>query len=252
MMGISLRAAVLIGLVSGVGGGLGFRASGAMAEPIALTGWNADVVFENAATTVATSFDRPGQRPADYALYAWFEAGLEGHTDGLPSARKLVGAADAKVAFELQPYTTNNVLLLSGTNAAGKLALVEPTVCRGLYLLASAGNGDAAVTLQLHFSDGSDSQPIAIQVPDWFTGAESKLTRTVAVSGLGRSNGQEGFSYEEHGDDAFGLYQIKVDLAGPGLDKKTIQSIAFKKGSGGGTAGIFAVSGERGGAKSEK
>src|SRR4051812_50141494 len=106
MMGISLRAAVLIGLVSGVGGGLGFRASGAMAEPIALTGWNADVVFENAATTVATSFDRPGQRPADYALYAWFEAGFGGNTEGLPSGRQVGWAGGGEGGFGMEPGTT--------------------------------------------------------------------------------------------------------------------------------------------------
>ena len=240
-----VRIAVMVGLVSGIAGGAGFSASGTDAGPIRLTGWNADVVFENSATPKATSFDRPGQRPAEYALYAWFESGLEGHTDGLPSTRKVVSAADGNVTFELQPYTTNNVLLLSGTNSMGKLMVVEPTACRVLYLLAAAGNGDAAVTMQLHFGDGSDSELIGCPVPDWFTGAESKLTKTPAISGLARSNGQEGFSYEEHGDDAFGLYQIKIDLAGPGLDKKSIQSISFKKSSGAGTAGIFAVSGER-------
>lgn len=61
----------------------------------------------------------------------------------------------------------------------------------------------------------------------------------------GRSNGKQGFEYEEHGDDAFGLYQIRIDLAPQGFDRKTLQSITFKKGAGDSTAGIFAISGER-------
>ncbi len=213
-------------------------------KPLVLTGWNADVVYENASPTAATSFDLLNQGQPDFPLNAWFESGLDGHSDGLPSSRKIISAADTNVVFELQPYNTNNVLLLSTAKPTGKLILREPAAYQALFILAAAGGGDAAVTLQLHFSDGKNSDAIACPVPDWFTAADSKLTKTPAIVGLGRSNGKQGFEYEEHGDDAFGLYQTKVDLTKLGLDGKTIQSISFRKGSGGNSAGIFAVSGE--------
>jgi hypothetical protein len=92
--------------------------------------------------------------------------------------------------------------------------------------------------------DGKESDPVDCPVPDWFTAAESKLTKNPAIVGLGRSNGRQGFEYEEHGDDAFGLFQVLIDLKKVGLDGKTIKSISFKKSGGSNTAGIFAVSGE--------
>jgi hypothetical protein len=239
------RACLLIVLGSAVTGRLQVDAKDAVFRPIALTGWNRDVVFENTTSPAATSFDHPDQRPADYPLYAWFEAGLEGHTDGLPASRRFASAANTNVLFELQPYDTNNALLLTEAKPSGKLALAEPSAYRCLFILAAAGGGDSTVNLQLHFSDGKDSEPIACQVPDWWTASESRLTRTPAITGLGRSAGQQGFEYEEHGDDAFGLYQSKIDLTTLGLHGKTLQSISFKKISGGATAGIFAISGER-------
>jgi hypothetical protein len=239
------QACLLMVLVSAVAGRLPVNAKDAVFRPIALTGWNADVVFENAPSPVATSFDTLNQRPPDYSLYAWFESGLEGHTDGLPASRQFVSAADTDVLFELQPYTTNNVLLLTVAKPSEKLVLVEPAAYRCLFILAAAGGGDSTVTLQLHFSDGTNSEPIACQAPDWWAASETRLTRTPAITGLGRSSGKQGFEYEDHGDDAFGLYQSKIDLTTPGLNGKTLQSISFKKRGGGATAGIFAISGER-------
>jgi hypothetical protein len=238
------RVCLLIVLVSAVTGRVQVDAKDAIFRPIPLTGWNTDVVFENSASSAATSFDHPNQRPSDYPLYAWFESGLQGHTDGLPPARQIASVADTKVVFQLQPYTTNNVLLLSAAKPSGKLVLVEPSAYRVLLILAAAGGGDATVTVQLHFSDDTDSDPITCEVPDWWTGAESRLTRTPAITGLGRSNGKQGFEYEDHGDDAFALYQSKIDLTTLGLHRKTILSIGFNKRGGGATAGVFAISGQ--------
>ena len=237
------QAALLVILLTGVAARLPANASDTVFRSIALTGWNTDVVFENTSSPVATSFDLLNQRQSDSPHYAWFESGLEGHTDGLPASRRIVSPADTNVLFDLQSYTNNNVLLLSAAKPSGTLALVEPSAYRALVILAAAGGGDASLTVQIHFSDGTNSKPIVTEVPDWFTGSETKPTRTPAITGLGRSNGRQGFGYEEHGDDGFGLYQSKIDLTAVGLDQKAIQSIGFKKGSGSGTAGVFAISG---------
>jgi hypothetical protein len=236
---------LLIVLVSAVAGRLPVDAKDAVFRPVALTGWNTDVVYENATSPVATSFDNLSQRQADAPLYAWFESGLQGHTDGLPASRQLVSAADSEVLFELQPYNTNNVLLLTAAKPSGKLVLVEPSSYKVLFMLAAGGDGESTVSLQLHFSDSTNSEPITCQAPDWFSASPTKLSRSPAITGLGRSNGKQGFEYEEHGDDAFGLYQTKIDLTTLGLHGKIIQSVSFTKRSGGATAGIFAISGER-------
>lgn len=190
-------------------------------------------MVENATSPVATSFGLLNKQGSDHPLYAWFESRLEGHTDGFSASRRLVSAADTGVLFELQPYTNNNLLLLTAAKPSGKLALVEPSAYRCLFILAAAGAGDSTVALHLRFGDGTTSEFIACQAPDWWTGSETRLVRSLAITGLGRSNGREGLAYEDHGDDAFGLYQAKIDLKALRLDGKPNQSISFKRGGAG-------------------
>lgn len=239
------HACFLIALTASIAARLPVQAADASCEPIQAMGWNTDVVFENTPAPSAKSFDNLNQKQTEAPLYAWFESGLEGHADGLPASRRLASAANTNVLFELQPYNTNNVLLLTATKRAGNLTLAKPSAYRTLFILGAAGGGDNAATLQLHFSGGGDTEVIIpCPVSDWWTSAEGKLAKTPALSGLGRSNGNERFQYEEHGDDAFALYQIKIDLAKLGLDRKPITSLTFKMADGGGTVGIFAISGE--------
>jgi len=221
-------------------------------KPIALVGWNADVVFENAtfaSFSKATGFDWPEQRAADYPIYAWFEAGLKGHADGLPQGRRFTSAVNTNVLFELQPYNTNNVLLLSSLNPKGKLVLTQSAAYRSLFILTAAGGGDSEGNLQLHFSDRTDSEHVPFQVPDWWTSfRQPRAPRTPALTGLGRSNGKQRFQYEDwrkiQGDTGFALYQIEIDLTALGVHQKAIKSITFSKGSAGVTLGIFAISGD--------
>ena len=244
-MKLSPRQAYLLVLFGCAFSALTLCAGEPTVRPIALTGWNADVIFEKGKASSATSFDRPNQRTNDYPLYAWFESGLEGHADGLPVSRRFASASSGDVVFELQPYDTNNVLLLTSAKPSGKLTLVEPAVCRSLFLLVAGGGGESRGSLQLRFTDGTESASIPFAVPDWWTSFEGKVTKTPAITGLGRSNGQNEFQYEEYGDNGFGLFQAKIDLATAKLDSKLIESISLKKEGGGATAGIFAISGER-------
>jgi hypothetical protein len=189
---------LLIILVSAVAGRLPVGASESAVKPIKLTGWNTDVVFENAAFSTATNFDWHSPQGSDYPLYAWFEAGLEGHADGLPKSRRFTSAANANVLFELQPYTTNNVLLLTGAKPSATLVFVEPSAYRCLFILAAAGGGDNEGNLRLHFIDGTDGELLAFQAPDWWASyPRPRVTRTPAITGLGRSNGERRFKYED-------------------------------------------------------
>src|SRR2546422_10315107 len=97
-------------------------APGLMAAPvpIALTGFNEDVVSENAATPFAMRFDG--------GTAAWIEAGLGGHTDGLPNSRVFVndgssGTTNTGTTFMFEPYTANNALRLLAGTTSGTLTL---------------------------------------------------------------------------------------------------------------------------------
>src|SRR5438093_9414651 len=69
--------------------------------PIELTGWNEDVVLESSPSrSVSKDFDASGG--------SWFEAGLDGHDDGLPASRRFTSVTETNTVFELRPYTNSN------------------------------------------------------------------------------------------------------------------------------------------------
>ena len=245
------RKTLLLTFILGAIAGQVRVGAGDSAQPIALIGWNADVVFENARAPTAASFDWPGPQQSDLPVRAWFEAGLEGHADGLPPSRRFSSAANTNVLFELQPYNTNNVLLLTMPRPSGTLLLTEPTAYRSLFILTAATGGNNGCTLQLGFREGTitrSSKQIPFQVPEWWASYPATgLTKTAAITGLARSNGK--FKYEDWrknpGDAGFALYQTEIDLTALNLHQKPIQSITFKMGGTSVTVGIFAISGER-------
>src|SRR5439155_23240650 len=110
----------------------------AASVPVALTGFNADVVTENSATPFAVRFDG--------GTAAWIEAGLGGHADGLPNSRVFVndgsnGTTNTGTTFMFQPYTGNNALRLLAGATSGSLTLVTPGSYTQLAILASSGSG---------------------------------------------------------------------------------------------------------------
>ncbi len=210
------------------------------ATPLPLTGWNADVVSENASSTLSTTFDGAGA--------SWFEANLQGHADGLPQSRQFTSEITTNVLYQLQPYNQPNVLLLRGSDT-NALNLVNPALIERLYLAVSGGSGTSSLTLHLEFEDGSQSPPLRVVVPDWFNGGgfnDNLDTHPFrAVQGLARNNSNgAAFSYEAGGanDLGFGLYENSYDLRALGLNQKRITGLIFTKPRGSLTAGVFAVS----------
>src|SRR5215471_7710248 len=93
-------------------------------SPIALTGWNRDVIVENSATPPYSSAALPFDVPNNYGFY---QAGLPGSTRGLPAGGSFTSLVDGTTVFQFQPYTANNVLQLSeSTSSFGTLTLTTP------------------------------------------------------------------------------------------------------------------------------
>src|SRR5436190_5485324 len=152
-----------------------------LATPLALSGWNADVVLENSPSRSAAFFDM------NYA--EWFEAGLGGHHDGLPASRQFLSSVTPGVLFELQGYDGPNVLQLSATNQTNSLNLTQTAPFRRLYILAASGNGGGMGTLILAFTDGTVSMRMPFYAPDWWDGTRDPAPTRPALKGLARSLG---------------------------------------------------------------
>lgn len=204
--------------------------------PVAVTGWNVDVVVEQTAvgppfTSVASEVN-PGEGNA------YYETGLPQYAWGMPPSGAFVSLLGDGTVFQFQPYTTNNALILSSDTglSTGTLTLTTPATYSSLAILANAANGtNETGTLTLNFTDGT-SRETTYFAPDWYNG-----TANVAWFGPGRINVTNGV--ETGGLENPFFYQTTVNLSAlMGVTNKPLASITFAKTDANSTA-IYAVSG---------
>src|SRR6266849_7612648 len=218
---------------------LGSPSLRAAAVPLALTGFNADVVTENSATPSAVRFDG--------GTAAWFEAGLGGHADGLPNSRVFVkdgssGTTNTGTTFMFQPYTGNNVLRLLPGATSGSLTLVTPGSFTQLAILASSGSGGGTGNALLHFSNGTTTN-ITYSAVDW--NQNSNPPGPAAIGNLGRNEnvGTAGTSFTYGKPVPFAMYETDINLLSLGLSGLTLTSVDFTGLAGSAAVtGVFALS----------
>jgi autotransporter-associated beta strand protein len=163
---------------------------------------------------------------------------------GLPaSGTSFLSATGSGVSFQLQPYTSNNVLFLpeGGTNS-GTLTLTSPERLDTLSFLAASTIGPAPATVTLNFTDGTTTTALTnVAVPDWFS------TTTAAYAAGGRASlSTVPPSYETDGTNPR-LYEFDYSLSNTDASK-VLSSVSFTNNSTspGDTLGIFALSGNGG------
>ena len=209
-------------------------------RPVGVTGFNADMVIENTAsgppfTSYASEFN-PGEGKAFY------QSGLAGKNFGLPANGSFNSAVDGTL-FQLQPYTTNNALLLSADTGitSGTLTLTTPGIYSSVTVIAnsaSSPNGSSGV-LVLQFGDGS-SLTTNYAAPDWFGNTGYALAGFERISlADGSVDGQAGTHLN---DPRF--YQTTINLGAIyGSTNKTLVSLNFSQTASSGATAIYAVSG---------
>jgi hypothetical protein len=205
--------------------------------PVAVTGWNRDLVVES--TAVGPPFTNYASEMNTGEGRAFYQTGLPRYAWGLPPSGGFISMLGDGTIFQLQPYTANNALVLSpGTGLTnGTLTLVTPASYAKLAVIAHSGNGtNMTGPLTLNFQDGT-SFTTTYLAPDWYNG-----TTNVAWFGTARmmlTNGSD-----DGGTQNPRWYQTTINVAAlVGATNKPITSLTFGKAVAKSTA-IYAVSGQ--------
>jgi hypothetical protein len=202
--------------------------------PVAVTGFNRDVVVENTASGPPyTNFAQEFNQGEGTAFY---QSGLPGQTYGLPVAGQFTNTADGTV-LQFQSYTADNILVLY-SNTAGTLTLTTPAAYSRIAVIANSGSGTTpgVATVVLTFNDGSQFAT-NYYAPDWFHG-----TNGIALQGVDRINLTTGSANGgSTGNPRF--YQTTIPLFLLGASNKPLASLTFGMPASTRSTGIYAVSG---------
>jgi sugar lactone lactonase YvrE len=223
-------------------------AVGAAGGPLAVSGFNQDVVVPNTATGGNTSY----YAESFDGTFAFYESNLDaisytggnGHTLGLPVSRTFASLTDGATVFQFAPYTANNVLYLTAAAPSGLLSLSSPAAYDSLSILAASANGGGNGSLVIQFSDGTSSPPLAFLADDWYVIAAGALTHFGRIY-CGYYNA---FYTDDYSGAAPNLYETTVDLDALGLNARPVAAVTFTMPDGVGTTtntrtGVFALSG---------
>ena len=227
--------------------------------PIAVTGYNLDVVVENTAVGGSTINYADTWDP-DCALIipphsvCFYEAGLVaisiasggGSAVGLPQSGLFTSLFDNATTFQFAPYDSNNVLCLTSGAASGSLTLNTPAACKSLSVLAASAQGGGDGTLVIHFADGSSSPAIPFNATNYLTTNTPSPGAAITNFGLLITGEYNEFGSADSDSIFPTLYQTSINLQSNGYDTNLIASVTFTMPASTNTntvTGVFALSG---------
>lgn len=228
---------------------LAVSVSAQVQTPIAATGYNQDVIANGtAAGTTNAQYATQAQATTTTTidgLFNLFAAGFVSPASiyGLPNAddRAFASFASPGTTFQLQDYSSNNVLLLGAEGGTGSLTLATARAYTDLSFLVSGYNGNDPGTYTLNFVGGTSTAGT-------FTAADNfNVNDNVAISGFGRVNRTSGALQADHVNPR--MYEVKLALTATDA-LKSLQSVTFTNNAVGGTTGtslknigIYGISG---------
>ncbi|MCC2547266.1 T9SS type A sorting domain-containing protein [Hymenobacter sp. BT175] len=211
------------------------RAQTANYLPLAVTGFNQDVVANGAgAVTASTTADVDGgalNNRFTFMAPSFVSPTGAVPTTFLPASGLISSAATPGLTFQLAPYTASNTLRLADINS-GVLTVTAPQPARELYLLVTSGNGASTFTVTVGYTDNSSDVFAGQSAADWFGGSG------FAIQGIGRVNRDNNAITNSTSDPR--LYQLRLIL--PLTSQvKTIRTITINKTVATGVLNVMAA-----------
>ncbi|MFM7646271.1 MAG: gliding motility-associated C-terminal domain-containing protein [Sphingomonadales bacterium] len=206
-------------------------------SPVAVTGFNHDVVAEsgnNSLAVTTTQIDGPNTTNSNSVLYSSAFATTNGITaGGLPDDGAIVTASAG--TYSLVSYSANNALIVP-RGQSGMLSLSTPAAYGKIRLLAFSAEANTVACLlniNLGFSDGSVTPYLTnYTLSDWFGG-----TGNVVIQGVGRIKRQAAGPYTPEGitqsNPRFYFIEITLNCADR---NKLLQTVRINNVSSGTTS----------------
>jgi len=167
-------------------------------SPIAVTGYNYDVVAEATPAATTTNIAMDG---SDYVLYSQNYGTSFGTGTGLPNSGLITSGSST---YQLASYTSDNCIFLS-TGQTDSLELSTPASYSSLSFLGLSTEGAGTVLFVIKFTDGSATVVPSTNLPDWFNGAN-------AVTGGFDRTGRTGDTPDYNSFQPY-LYRINAHLS---------------------------------------
>jgi hypothetical protein len=226
-------------------------------RPLALTGYNADVIVDKDPTVAfSVAFDGTNgtSGPPATGGCGWYESGATdaaGTTwdNGLPAGQTFESMTGSGAVYLVQPAVLNNILQV-GATATGTLTLLTPAPYSQIAVISSSGNagGTSVGTATINYADGT-SDTAGYNTFDWCSSGNpasalppqgSTLTtidRNCPAGGMNAGKGSSVFTHSGCGPNA-NLYETII----PTNNTKNIVSVAFTAPADANWSGIFGIS----------
>ncbi|MFD2718483.1 T9SS type A sorting domain-containing protein [Hymenobacter monticola] len=206
--------------------------------PVAVTGYNADVVANGAGTVTSSTTDdvdggAVGNR-FNFMAPTFVNPTGAAPTTSLPANGLFTSATTAGLTFQLAPYAANNSLRINGVGTGTLTFPTTQLAATEVYLLATSGNGASAFTATVNFADGTSQIFTNLSAADWFSG-----TTNIALRGFGRVGRDNNVIQNSTTDPR--LYEFRLALVAANASK-VIQSVSIAKSSTTGTLNVMGVS----------
>ena len=208
-----------------------FAAAMPAVAPVALKGWNADVIAEAKPASSHTS------AILDHQGWVFYTSDVQ--QEGAIAAGDGIITTKNGTTFQLADYESHNALVIKDLFTAHPLEFETPERCEEIYILMVSANGQAAVATSVTYDDNTSGYGEVFAPKDWFSDSP---VGDEAVYGLGRIMTKNESPYvTDQIDDRykFRLYEFTMKT-----DKeKKIKKINFQNNRWGGVyPTILAVS----------